>query len=52
LTQTGEELDAGIAIGWLDAEFALVIEHGKARRLADPAIGAPPVSKPSAVRRR
>jgi hypothetical protein len=40
LTQTGEELHAGIAIGWLDAEFALVIEHGKARRVADPAIGA------------
>jgi len=40
LTQTGEELHAGIAIGRLDAEFALVIEHGKARRVADPAIGA------------
>ena len=40
MTQTGEELHAGIAIGWLDAEFALVIEHGKARRVADPAIGA------------
>ena len=40
MTQTGGELHAGIAIGWLDAEFALVIEHGKARRVADPAIGA------------
>jgi hypothetical protein len=40
LTQTGEELHTGIAIGRLDAEFALVIEHGKARRVADPAIGA------------
>ena len=40
MTQTGEELHARIAIGRLDAEFALVIEHGKARRIADSAIGA------------
>ena len=40
MTQTGEKLHAGIAIGRLDAEFALVTEHGKARRIADAAIGA------------
>jgi hypothetical protein len=40
LAQTREQFYAGIAVGWLNAQLALVILHGDGGGVADAAIGA------------
>ena len=40
MTQAGQKLDAGVAVGRLDADPALIVAHRQRRAKPDPAIGA------------